>query len=98
MSLPLRLSPTAEAEVQQAASWYAQVSRTIAVRFLEQLEAALESIRENPKRFPVVHRDIRRAQLGSYPYGVFFRLKPKWIRVLGVMHLARNPKRWQGRR
>jgi len=96
--LPAIVTPKAEAESQEAAQWYEERSQGLGVAFLEVVEQALADISENPFRFPVVHKDIRRALLGRFPYGVFFRVKPGRIRVIAIMRQSRNPRRWQTRR
>jgi toxin ParE1/3/4 len=96
--LPLSISPRAEHEAQEAAKFYEDHSQGLGAAFLQIVEQALSGIEENPLLFPVVHRDTRRALLKRFPYGVFFRLRAGQIRVVAVMHLSRNPDRWQRRR
>ena len=95
--LPLSVSPTAEAEAREAAKWYEQRSQGLGRAFLELLERALKDITERPGQFPLVHRDIRRALLKRFPFGVFFRVRRNRIKILAVMHLARDPERWRRR-
>jgi len=95
---PLLVSPQAEREAQRAAQRYERESSGLGVAFLDIVGQTLEAITENPLRFPVVYRDVRRALLKRFPYGIFFRLLPTQIRVTAVMHLARHPSRWQRRR
>jgi plasmid stabilization system protein ParE len=95
---PLSVSPQAEREAHRAAQWYEKESAGLGAAFLEVVEQTLEAIEENPLRFPVVYRDVRRALLNRFPYGIFFRLRPTRLRVIAVMHLARHPSRWQTRR
>jgi toxin ParE1/3/4 len=96
-SLPLSVSPRAEKEITEAARFYEGRSRGLGAAFLEIIEQALAGVEENPLRFPVVHRDIRRALLKQFPYGVFFRLRSDRIKVVAVMHLSRSPDRWRRR-
>lgn len=37
---------------------------------LQSTEEALDTIRRYPKIYPVVHKEVRRAQLTRFPYGV----------------------------
>lgn len=97
ISLPLSVKPQAEEEARKAARWYEGESRGLGVAFLEVVEQTLKSISENPFRFPVVHRDVRRALLKRFPYGIFFRVRSERIRVLAITHLSRHPRRWQSR-
>lgn len=96
--LPLSVSPRAEAEIQDAARWYEGRVQGLGAAFLEIVEQALSAVEENPLRFPIVNRDTRRALLKRFPYGVFFRIRTDRIKVVAVMHLSRNPDRWQRRR
>jgi plasmid stabilization system protein ParE len=95
---PLEIRPQAEREAREAAQWYQHESPGLGPAFLEVVEHALGRIAENPLQFPVVHRDIRRALLRQFPYGVFFRIRPGAIRVLAIVHLSRDPSTWQKRR
>jgi plasmid stabilization system protein ParE len=96
-SLPLSVSPRAEEEIREAAEFYEGRSQGLGPAFLEIVEQALAGVEENPLRFPVVHRDTRRALLKRFPYGVFFRMRSDQIRVVAVMHLSRSPDRWRRR-
>jgi plasmid stabilization system protein ParE len=97
-SLPLSVAQEAEAEALDAAEWYERRSQGLGRAFLELVDQTLQDIAASPLRFPLVYRDIRRAVLNRFPFGIFFRLRDDRIRVLAVMHLSRNPRRWRRRR
>ena len=63
--------PEAEADVADAFAWYEEQSRGLGSHFLLCMEAALSQIKRHPDASPVVHRQIRRALLRRFPYGVF---------------------------
>jgi len=96
--LPLSVGPQAERETQEAARWYDNESAGLGEAFLDVVQQTLEAVVENPFRFPLVHRDTRRALLKRFPYGIFFRIRPDRIKVLAIVHLSRDPSRWQRRR
>ncbi|HEV2846587.1 MAG TPA: type II toxin-antitoxin system RelE/ParE family toxin [Thermoanaerobaculia bacterium] len=96
--LPVSVRPKAEQEAREAAKWYEDRSPGLGAAFLEIVESVLAGLSENPYRFPVIHKNVRRALLSRFPYGVFFRILPDRIRVIAIMHLSRNPNRWQDRR
>ena len=96
--LPHSLTLEAEQDAKKGAAWYEGESKGLGSAFLEIMDRTLATVVENPHLFPVVHRDVRRALLKRFPYGVFFRIKPDRIRVIAVTHLARNPSTWQKRR
>lgn len=91
--------PRAEAEAGEAARWYEGERAGLGKSFLDRIELALGGITENPLRFPVIHRDLRRAMVQRFPYGLFFRIRPPAIiRVVAILHLTRDPQRWQTRK
>jgi plasmid stabilization system protein ParE len=47
-----RASPAIVAELDEAIEWYARRSPEAARRFIAAVEAAIDSICENPRRFP----------------------------------------------
>ncbi|HVT17804.1 MAG TPA: type II toxin-antitoxin system RelE/ParE family toxin [Thermoanaerobaculia bacterium] len=98
MKLLLSVAREAEAEALEASEWYEKRSQGLGRAFLELVEQTLEELAERPRQFPLVYRDVRRALLKRFPYGVFFRIRREQIRVLAVLHLSRNPQRWQRRR
>jgi plasmid stabilization system protein ParE len=94
---PLWVSPKAEEEARKAARRYERESSGLGVAFLEVIGTTLGLITERPLLFPVVYRDIRRALMKRFPYGIFYRLRPDRIRVIAIVHLARHPRVWQRR-
>jgi plasmid stabilization system protein ParE len=89
--------PLAEADLEQAASWYDEEQAGLGSRFLSDVDQAFGRIRERPQQFPVISGDIRRALLHTFPYAVYFRETDETIRVLAVLHLRRKPGLWRAR-
>lgn len=88
----------ARQDIAAAFRWYQARSELVAKRFLDVLGDRLAAIAAAPELFPVVHRDVRRALLGRFPYALYFRrLGMEW-RVIACTHLKRHPRRWQSRR
>ena len=44
--------------------------------------------------FARVHGEVRRAVVSRFPYAVFYRVEPKRVVVLAVLHMARDSKLW----
>ena len=89
--------PAARAEVLDAADWYKVRAPVVAERFAAEVEAVVARIAENPLQFPVVFKDLRRARLRRFPYGLFFRVEGTEVHVLACFHGNREPRRWQKR-
>jgi toxin ParE1/3/4 len=97
MTLSVVWLPEADRELKEARSWYNNVREDLGVRFALAVEATVESISNNPLQFPVVHRNMRRAGVRRFPYGIFFEVREPVILVLACFHGRRDPRRWQQR-
>jgi toxin ParE1/3/4 len=93
----LHVAAIAEDELREARDWYEREGAGLGRRFIEAVDLLLTGISESPRRFPVVHRDIRRAIVPRFPYGVFFIDETKRVHVIGVVHLHRHPDTWRRR-
>lgn len=67
------------------------------MRFLSELDEVFHRIERNPKQFSQLEREIRRALLHRFPYGVYFVEGPDDVVVLAVLHLHREPDMWKSR-
>ena len=65
--------------------------------FLNEIDKLQNQINSNPKQFPKVRNDIRKAVLKRFPYSIFFVVTDKKISVIAVFHNSRNPIVWQKR-
>jgi len=68
----IEIHPEAVAEAEAAIDWYAERSSRAPAAFMEELDKAIESIREAPKRWPIFDQDCRR-----FPFSLFRRLLRK---------------------
>lgn len=92
------IDPEAEAEITQAASWYASQRVGLDDSLLLALDAALECIARHPSRYAIVDEPIRRVLLDRFPYGVFYVVRRYDVLVLAFHHSSRDPQRWKQRR
>jgi toxin ParE1/3/4 len=96
----LVIRPEAESDLYDAYSWYEVHSAGLGDKFLDSVHVVLQSIRENPRRFPEVLADpqtpVRRALIKKFPYGVYFALSEagKVVSVLACMHARQEPSSW----
>jgi plasmid stabilization system protein ParE len=98
VSLPVVTRPAAAAEIETAYRWYEKERVGLGTAFLETVDKIVKEIAENPERFPVVRKDVRRAVLPRFPYSIFYRIVSAHIVVIACFHGKRNPKAWRSRR
>jgi plasmid stabilization system protein ParE len=91
-SLVVRL--TARAEIDEAFEWYRARSPSAASDFLDAVDRVLTHIAEAPERFPVVRGRLRRVLLPGFPYAIYYKVLPRTISVVGVIHGHRHPDTW----
>jgi toxin ParE1/3/4 len=84
--------PEASHDAMSAARWYENRLGGLGIRFLNELDEAINAIDQHPLRYPVYHRDIRKLRLERFPYAAFYAARDGRIVVLGVLHLHRNPR------
>jgi plasmid stabilization system protein ParE len=92
-----RFGVEARLDIQEAYDSYQERSEGLGERFLAALDELLEVVAANPRAFPTVHADVRRALLHRFPYSVLYRSEGELIIVLGCFHGRRDPRRQRER-
>lgn len=94
----LVLSLAASCDIFDAATWYEDQRLGLGEEFLLAVEATLEQILTQPEMFSFVERDIRRAMVRRFPFGVFYSMESDHLGVIGVLHASRDPEALKSRR
>ena len=97
MSLQVRIREEAENDLSDAAIWYEQQRSGLGQEFLDRVLSILDSLSNYPLQYPVIHKNVRRALMGHFPFGIFYSVQSEYIIVYAVMHASRHPGRWQSR-
>ncbi len=97
MARRLVVQPQSDLDIQATAVWYEDQRFGLGVRFLSELDLVLRRIENNPRQFPQLEGEVRRALLRHFPYGVYFIGESHDIVVLAVLHLHREPDMWKSR-
>jgi toxin ParE1/3/4 len=95
MNRALVVEPEAEAEIDQAASWYHQHSRIAAIGFRDATNKTIESICAHPEQYQIVYRQTPRALMDGYPYALFYTVTQTQVIVVSCFHTARDPNTWR---
>ena len=83
--------------METARNWYEEQRAGLGTEFIADVRAALKHVVQAPAAFPQVHDSIRRLLLRRFPYAILYRDGASGTVVLAVMHMRRDPKRWQSR-
>lgn len=89
--------PEARAEALETFRWYETQRRGLGAIFRSALNDAIKRIRDAPLTYPPLYRDLRRVLVERFPYAVFYRLMPKTIVIVGVIHGRRHEREWKRR-
>jgi plasmid stabilization system protein ParE len=97
MTRELVIRAEAQEELAEAFAWYEKQRPGLGADLLLSLEATLADIRRRPGSFPVVYKELHRALLKRFPYGVYFVVEEAFISVLAIFHAKRDPRIWKQR-
>jgi plasmid stabilization system protein ParE len=89
--------PLAQADLDDAATWYEGQQPGLGSRFLDAVDHVFNRVRETPLQFPSISLGVRRALLQTFPYAVYFGETDQAVVILAVLHLRRGPRVWRGR-
>jgi toxin ParE1/3/4 len=89
--------PDALAEFEGAAIYYAQKQPGLDLRFIANVEAAIQHIVEQPESYAVLEQDVRRCLTRVFPYAVLYTIEPDFVLIVAVMHCNQNPGYWRQR-
>ena len=87
----------AEAEFAGAVDYYNRQCPGLGYEFAAEVQRTFERIRRHPTAWPVFSPRARRGLTDRFPFGVLYQVRADCILVGGIMHLKRDPKRWQER-
>jgi plasmid stabilization system protein ParE len=91
VSESLFLQRAARADLESAYNWYESREYLLGERFLASVELAFKRIMRNPEIFPLRIDSMRRVQVDTFSYGIFYSIDSSKIIVHAIFHTARNP-------
>lgn len=97
MSLPVVLTPDAQADYDEAYDWYERQSAGLGDTFAAKVQDVLDRIAANPRMHAQVFQDVRKATIKKWPYIILYIPEVTRVTVISVFHTSRDPSIWQGR-
>ena len=95
--MSVRFLPPAEAELDEAVSYYNAQSAGLGAEFVSEIREGLARIEQFPQAWQLLGERGRRYRLRRFPYGLVYVEAGSDIIVLAVMHLHRRPGYWKER-
>ena len=90
---PIRVSHEADADIQDAAKWYAERSLVVASNFIDEVYDHFRTIEQFPNVAPRVRGMIRQLPVAGFPFVILYRPLKDHILVLRVFHTSQDPKK-----
>lgn len=81
----------------EAAFFYETANVGLGDDFLDDVENAINSIRQWPEVGTEIADGFRRTLVRRFPFGIVYIVEPDCILVVAVAHLRRSPDYWKGR-
>lgn len=88
--------PSASMELVEAQHWYDQQVPQLGDRFYDAVADIVAHIVRNPRQFPIVRANLRRALLRTFPYGLIFRIESDAVYLVACAQTSRDPQRMSG--
>jgi len=92
-----RYLPLAREELNEATAFYETSVPGLGEAFLDDVERAIEMLRESPGIGAPVGRRFRKSILRRFPFSVVYALREEEIVIVAVAHQRRRPGYWRGR-
>lgn len=87
----------ARAELIEAQDWYEGEATGLGRRFRQAIDGLARRMSENPRQFPIVFKNVRRALLPHFPYSLLVVVEDNDLIVIACFHASRDPSQWQKR-
>jgi plasmid stabilization system protein ParE len=87
------IRPNAEADLQEARSWYESQRSGLGDELLVEVRNAVRLLAEQPERRPIYYNGFRRLITRRFPYKIFYRVEGDCVIVFRVLHAKREHRR-----
>ncbi len=93
-----RLTPEAELDLVEAIQWYDERDPEVGDDFLRRVYQRIASLERNPRLYPIIHRQMRRALVRRFPFQILYEIESEEIIIYAIYHSARDPEAWKRRK
>lgn len=87
--------PQAFDELRSAIEYYEQQQAGLGTRFLDVIEASLDTIASSPESWPLFDATIHRYITRIFPYALLYSIDSDRLLIIACMHLHQKPGYWR---
>jgi hypothetical protein len=87
----------ADQEFQEQVGYFDGISRIVAMKFLDDVEAAVNEIRRYPQIGAPLTRQVRKRVLTGFKYSILYVDTPQELLIVAVAPHRRRPGYWRKR-
>ena len=91
------LGDAAKVELVNAIEWYELQNEGLGRRFAQAIDITVKRLVLYPEISPTLVKDVRRAMVKGFPYGIIYSIKDEYIEIVSVAHSHRKPMYWEKR-
>lgn len=84
-------------ELLDVRNYYDDLVFGLGKKFVIEIERCFKIIKANPRAYPIIGENIRKAVAIKFPYSILYRVEKNTVYILAVMHQKRKPKYWTKR-
>lgn len=81
-------------DLEKAILYYTKINPRLAINLFFEIKNSEKIIGSFPEIFRLRHKDLRRYNLETFPYLVFYRIKNESIQFLRLLHQSSDPVMW----
>lgn len=93
----IEISDEAEIDLDNSYEYYYNESPKVADTFFQRINMSLENIKKAPLSFPLVHKNLRKYIVKTFPFVIYYQIDGFEIKVEAIFHTSRNPEIWNER-
>ncbi len=92
------IHPEVSKDIGGAFEWYEEKQSGLGHRFILETRATIYRLQYFSNLNPEIGKNIRRAILPDFPYGVIYSINDEVIEIYAIAHLHRKPAFWKKRK
>lgn len=94
MKYSLVVSQRAQLQVEKATQWFFEQTPGVEIKFLIDLEIAMDYIQKNPFKCQLRYKTIRIIFLKKFDFGIHYIVENQTVFVLSIFHTSQNSEDW----